>query len=134
MSALTWVVVSYGGVDDATRLVASLGADAPVDVVLCANKPGDTDAANAAFHEYQIDLAGNALLSSFYRDLSVNLMMQVIRGGQLDGGSYLATEHGAIVEAFEAGDLDAAKDAITRHVATGRRIALEAIEHAGGAL
>jgi len=49
MSALTWVVVSYGGVDDATRLVASLGADAPVDVVLCANKPGDSDAATAAF-------------------------------------------------------------------------------------
>ena len=40
------------------------------------------DAANAAFHEFQIDLAGNALLSRFYRELSVNLMMQVIRGGQ----------------------------------------------------
>ena len=41
------------------------------------------DAANAAFHEFQIDLAGNALLSRFYRELSVNLMMQVIRGGSL---------------------------------------------------
>ncbi len=48
-AALTWVVVSYGGVDDATRLVASFGPDAPVDVVLCANKPGDTDAARTAF-------------------------------------------------------------------------------------
>ncbi len=47
--ALTWVVVSYGGVDDARGLVASLGADAPVDLVLCANKPGDTAAARAAF-------------------------------------------------------------------------------------
>ena len=46
---LTLVVVSYGGVDDATALVDSLGADAPVDVVLCANKPGDTQAATAAF-------------------------------------------------------------------------------------
>ena len=46
---LTFVVVSYGGVDDATRLVASLGADTPVDVVLCANKPGDTEAAATAF-------------------------------------------------------------------------------------
>lgn len=46
---LTWVVVSYGGVDDATRLVASFGADAPVDVVVCANKPGDTEAATTAF-------------------------------------------------------------------------------------
>ena len=33
------------------------------------------DAANAAFHEHQIDLAGNALLSGFYRELSVNLMI-----------------------------------------------------------
>jgi DNA-binding GntR family transcriptional regulator len=92
------------------------------------------DAANAAFHEYQVDLAGNTMLSGFYRDLSVNLMMQVIRGGRLEGGSYLATEHGAIVAAFEAGDLAAAKEAITTHVATGERIALEAIERAGGAL
>ena len=43
------------------------------------------DAANAAFHEHQVDLAGNALLSRFYRELSVNLMMQVIRGGQRRG-------------------------------------------------
>ena len=48
------------------------------------------DTANAAFHEYQVDLAGNALLSRFYRELSVNLMMQVIRGGKLEGGAYLA--------------------------------------------
>ena len=35
-------------------------------------------------------------------------MMQVIRGGKLEGGSYLPTEHAAIVDAYEAGDLDAA--------------------------
>jgi GT2 family glycosyltransferase len=46
---LTVVVVSYGGVDDATRLVASLGSDAPVEVVLCANRPGDAEAATVAF-------------------------------------------------------------------------------------
>ena len=90
------------------------------------------DSANAAFHEYQVDLAGNALLSRFYRELSVNLMMQVIRGGRLEGGSYLPTEHGAIVDAYEAGDLDAARGAIRAHIATGRRIALEAIEGSGG--
>ena len=60
------------------------------------------DAANAAFHEFQIDLAGNQMLSHVYRQLSVNLMMQVIRGGRLEGGEYLAREHRAIVEAFEA--------------------------------
>jgi DNA-binding GntR family transcriptional regulator len=92
------------------------------------------DAANAAFHEHQIDLAGNALLSHFYRELSVNLMMQVIRGGGLEAGSYLALEHGAIVGAYEAGDLEAARAAIRAHIATGRRIALDAIESAGGVL
>jgi DNA-binding GntR family transcriptional regulator len=92
------------------------------------------DMANAAFHEYQIDLAQNALLSTFYRELSVNLMMQVIRGGRLEGGEYLATEHARIVETFEAGDLEAARDAIRAHVDSGLRIALDALERAGGAL
>jgi DNA-binding GntR family transcriptional regulator len=92
------------------------------------------DAANAAFHEHQVDLAGNALLSRFYRELSVNLMMQVIRGGRLEAGSYLASEHAAIVEAYEDGDLVAAHEAIRGHIATGRGIALEALEATGGML
>ena len=92
------------------------------------------DAANAAFHEYQIELAGNALLSRFYRELSVNLMMQVIRGGHVEGHATLVTEHRNIVEAFAAGDLRAAQRAIREHIETGRRIALDAIERAGGAI
>ena len=92
------------------------------------------DAANAAFHEYQIDLAGNALLSRFYRELSVNLMMQVIRGGHVEGHANLVTEHRRIVDAFSARDLAAAERAIREHIDTGRRIALDAIERAGGVL
>jgi DNA-binding GntR family transcriptional regulator len=92
------------------------------------------DTANAAFHETQVDLAGNALLSRFYRELSINLMMQVIRGGRLERGEYLVTEHRAIVEGLEARDAAAARAAIARHVETGRRIALDAIERAGGSL
>ncbi|HJS70532.1 MAG TPA: FCD domain-containing protein, partial [Gaiellaceae bacterium] len=92
------------------------------------------DAANAAFHEHQIDLAGNELLSRFYRELSVNLLMQVIRGGHLEDHAGLVTEHRRIVEAFEEGDADAARRAIREHVETGKRIALEAIERAGGVL
>lgn len=92
------------------------------------------DTANAAFHEFQIDLAGNALLSRFYRELSVNLMMQVIRGGRLEGGEYLVTEHGAIVDAFEQADLDGARAAIREHIRTGQQIALEAIARGGGVL
>ncbi len=92
------------------------------------------DSANGAFHEFQIDLAGNALLSRFYRELSVNLMMQVIRGGHVEGHANLVTEHRRIVEAFAAGDLAAAQLAIREHIETGRRIALDAIERAGGVL
>ncbi len=92
------------------------------------------DTANAAFHEFQIDVVHNALLSRFYRELTVNLMMQVIRGGRLEGGEYLVTEHRAIVDGFENADLDAVRAAIRTHIETGQRIALEAIERAGGVL
>ena len=92
------------------------------------------DAANAAFHEYQIDLARNVLLSSVYRELSVNLMMQVIRAGRVEGHANLVTEHRRIVEAFGAGNGGAAEHAIRAHIDTGRRIALDAIERAGGVL
>jgi DNA-binding GntR family transcriptional regulator len=95
---------------------------------------GQWDAANAAFHEYQIDLAGNALLSRFYRELSVNLMMQVIRGGRVEGHENLVTEHRRIVEAFETGEIEIARSAIREHIETGRRIAIEALERAGGVL
>lgn len=105
-----------------------------LDATAAAISHEEWDTTNAAFHEFQIDLAGNALLSRFYRELSVNLMMQVIRGGRLEGGEYLATEHAAIVEAFEAGDLEAASRAIRTHIATGRQIALDAIDRAGGVL
>jgi DNA-binding GntR family transcriptional regulator len=104
------------------------------ETTIAAVSHAEWDTANAAFHEYQVDLAANSLLSRFYRELSVNLMMQVIRGGKLEGGSYLPREHAAIVDAYEVGDLVAAQDAIRRHIATGRRIALDALAGSGGVL
>ncbi|HET6600742.1 MAG TPA: FCD domain-containing protein, partial [Gaiella sp.] len=74
------------------------------------------------------------LLSRFYRELSINLMMQVIRGGRVERHEHLVTEHEAIVSGFETRDRAVARAAITRHVESGRRIALEAVERAGGAL
>ena len=61
------------------------------------------------------------MLSRVYREMPVNLMMQVIRGGRLAGGDDLAREHRAIVEAFEAGDLAAAQQAIRTHIESGKR-------------
>jgi DNA-binding GntR family transcriptional regulator len=90
--------------------------------------------ANAAFHEFQVDLAGNRMLSHAYRELWVNLMMQVIRGGVLGGGEVVAREHRLIVEAFEEEDAAAAQQAIRTHIESGKQIGLESIEKAGGAL
>ena len=112
--------------------IQELGAR--LDATAAAISHEEWDTANAAFHETQVDLAGNQLLSRFYRELSVNLMMQVIRGGHLEQGEYLVTEHRAIYEALVARDRDGARAAVTRHVETGRRIALDAIERAGGSL
>lgn len=90
------------------------------------------DETNAAFHAYQIALAGNHVMSAFYRELPVMLLMQVIRGGRSDAGADLGGEHRRIVEAYEAGDLDAAKAAIRAHVDTGKRLSIDALELAGG--
>jgi DNA-binding GntR family transcriptional regulator len=92
------------------------------------------DTANAAFHGFQVDLAGNAILSRVYREMPVNLIVQVIRGGRLAGGDELVSEHRAIVDAFEAGDLGAAQEAIRTHIASGTAIVLGVIERAGGEL
>ena len=80
------------------------GLRARLDATADAISHEEWDTANAAFHETQVDLAGNDLLSRFYRELSINLMMQVIRGGRLERGEYLVTEHRAIVEGLEARD------------------------------
>ena len=92
------------------------------------------DTANAAFHGFQVDLAGNAILSRVYREMPVNLIVQVIRGARLAGGDKLVGEHRAIVAAFEAGDLAAAQRAIRTHIASGTAIVLGVIERAGGEL
>lgn len=90
-------------------------------------------AANQRLHECQVDLAGNSLLSELYRQLAVNLLMERILGDRNDAGA-VGAEHVELVEAFEAGDLARVTAAIRAHVETGRRLALAAIESAGGVL
>jgi DNA-binding GntR family transcriptional regulator len=121
---------TVGGLDESQLDVFRTLLDATAEAI----SHEEWDTANAAFHEYQIDLAQNGLLSHVYRELSVNLLMQVIRSGRVEGHGNLVTEHRRIVEAFEAGDAAAAHRAIREHIETGRRIALDAIERAGGVL
>lgn len=96
--------------------------------------PDGFDRTNAAFHEYVVDLAGNSLMSKVYRELPVNLLVQAIRSAHAEVGADLEGEHRAIVEAYGAGDLEAARSAIRAHIASGKRVALVAAERAGGAL
>ncbi len=94
----------------------------------------DWNTANAAFHEFQVDLAQNSVLSHVYREMPVNVIVQVIRGGRGADDDDLEHEHTAIVAAYEAGDLNAARAAIRAHVASGERRALEEVARAGGVL
>jgi DNA-binding GntR family transcriptional regulator len=89
---------------------------------------------NQAFHQRQVDLAANPLLSSAYAGLPVNLLMERILGpSDVDAGA-IAGEHVRLVEAFEQGDLRAVQRAVRAHVETGKRLAIDAIETAGGRL
>jgi DNA-binding GntR family transcriptional regulator len=96
--------------------------------------PDGFDRTNAAFHEYLVDLAGNGLMSKVYRELPVNLLVQAIRSAHAEVGTDLDAEHRAICDAYEAGDLEAARAAIRAHIASGKRVALAAANRAGGAL
>jgi len=91
--------------------------------------------ANAAFHEHQVGLAGNSTISEMYRRLCVFPLQEralLVLGESAAGDS--DAEHRAIVDAFERGDLEAARRALRANVETGRRISRAAIERAGGVL
>ena len=65
----------------------------------------------------------NALLSRFYRELSVNLMMQVIRGGELEGGSSRRARAPATPSPSRRafGELDVARSRVPRPLPHRRR-------------
>jgi DNA-binding GntR family transcriptional regulator len=91
--------------------------------------------ANKAFHEFLVDLADNETLSYAYRSLSLHeLMERVLFSGPTRTAGNSTEEHRAIVAAYEAGDLDAARLAIIANVETGQQIAVATIEASGGVL
>ena len=59
--------------------------------------------------------------------------MERVLGDGNDCGD-VANEHIELVAAFERASLEDVHDAIRAHVATGKRLALDAIERSGGAL
>jgi DNA-binding GntR family transcriptional regulator len=91
-------------------------------------------ATNQAFHDFLVGLAGNELLRESYRRLSVNALMARVLTGHGERQSNLAEEHVELVEAFEMGDRRRAVKAIRAHIATGKALAVAALEQAGGVL
>ena len=67
-------------------------------------------------------------------DIFPNINIPVVTAVWSYGGMSADELANRIVSGFERRDRPAARNAITRHVESGRRIALEAVEHAGGAL
>jgi DNA-binding GntR family transcriptional regulator len=91
--------------------------------------------ANAEFHEYQVDLAGNAVMSELYRRLSLFQLQEralLVRGVSAAGESN--AQHTAIVAAYERGDLEGARLALRANVDTGKAISRLAVERSGGVL
>ena len=95
------------------------------------DKPGYI-ATNWDFHRYQVALADNALMTHYYENLKVHLLMGRVINTRVAGMRHIVEEHQALVEGYEAGDLAVVQQVIRQHVASGKRVAVEEINAAGG--
>jgi 4-nitrophenol 2-monooxygenase / 4-nitrocatechol 4-monooxygenase, reductase component len=87
---------------------------------------------DAAFHEYLVGLAQSESLVEAYRRLSIpTLMASLLRGyGRAD--AVLVQEHLALVDAYEAGSLDAVRRAIKTHNDHAKAVSDAAVVEGGG--
>ena len=91
--------------------------------------------ANEAFHELIVDLPRNSVVSELYRRLNAHrLMERAYLSLDVSAAGNSSAEHTEIVAAIEAGDADRARAAVRANADTGKRLAIEAIELAGGVL
>jgi DNA-binding GntR family transcriptional regulator len=90
---------------------------------------------NQRYHQMQLDFVGNDALSAVYAKLRVSLLMErILAGMEVDDQTALLSEqHIALYQAYEAGDLGGAQDVIRAHLDLGQRMAVQAIDAAGGA-
>ena len=82
---------------------------------------------NARFHEEHVALAGSEPLTAAYRRLSVaGLILRTFTGSTHADGE-LPGDHRRLVEAYERGDLEAARRAVREHAARAATIQRAAI-------
>ncbi len=89
--------------------------------------------ANAAFHEAHVALAGSEPLTEAYRRLSVAGLILRTYTGTTDADPELVGDHRRLVEAYEQGDVKAARQAVREHAeraARSQRAAIAAGEDA----
>jgi benzoate/toluate 1,2-dioxygenase reductase subunit len=96
-----------------------------------------TDAAgyretNAAFHNFLVEATGNATLLASHRQLSVlDYMAQALAPG-VDVIGDIVQDHRDLVDAFERGDINAARDIVVSHTEHSKATMRAGIEKAGG--
>lgn len=88
--------------------------------------------ANREFHEYLVELAGNETLLNSYRGISAETIMWRTLQESLEASDTWAEEHARLVEAYEAGDGEAAKRVIHQHTEKAKSVGRHAIESVGG--
>lgn len=94
--------------------------------------PDEWFAANQAFHEHMLRAAGSEAMIAAYRRFALPGLMTRSLGPEDAVSEDIATDHIAIVEAYEAGDLEAAREAIRRDYARALDFHRDRLRRFGG--
>jgi DNA-binding GntR family transcriptional regulator len=93
-----------------------------------ASTPLETVQANEVFHQELYRLSGDGLLVGFIDQLWAGMPYPSLGlYGSADRVAESSRQHHEIVDALAAGDLDAAADAVVRHIESGKRAALRGL-------
>lgn len=90
--------------------------------------------ANSAFHGYVIELADSPLLPRLYDRLRIPEITARALSGDVRASPALVHEHRRLVEAYERGDLAAARTVVKEHSERSKRTQRAGIELAGGSI
>lgn len=90
--------------------------------------------ANSAFHSYVISFADNPMVPWLYERLRIPEITARALTGDVRAAPELLEEHQGLVEAYERGDLPAAREVVKAHSERSKQTQRAGIESAGGAI